>query len=278
MTSREPVRTPRQVFGAMVRHYRERAGLSRAEVARRICKSVSLVQAIELGQRAATDVVTEDLERVLAAGGALILLREEIGDGLGYQAYPSWFQDWLVKEREARRLRWFEPLLVPGLLQTADYARAVFRTRFGVTDEWIDEQVAARLKRQDIMERDQPTQLWVIVDEFVLRRAVGGAHVMREQVGHLIEMSQQPHVSVQVITSSGGAHLGLCAGGFAIADFDDAAAVGYQETASEGQLVEGAEGLMTLAECWDTVVREALPWAASQSLLEEAAKSWTSAT
>jgi transcriptional regulator with XRE-family HTH domain len=278
MTSREPVRTPRQVFGAMVRHYRERAGLSRAEVARRICKSVSLVQAIELGQRAATDVVTEDLERVLAAGGALILLREEIGDGLGYQAYPSWFQDWLVKEREARRLRWFEPLLVPGLLQTADYARAVFRTRFGVTDEWIDEQVAARLKRQDIMERDQPTQLWVIVDEFVLRRAVGGAHVMREQVGHLIEMSQQPHVSVQVISAVVGGHRGLWAGGFAIADFDDAAPAGYQETASEGQLVEGAEGLMTLVEGWDTVVREALPWAASQSLLEEAAKSWTSAT
>jgi uncharacterized protein DUF5753 len=67
-------------------------------------------------------------------------------------------------------------------------------------------------------------------------------------------------------------------GGFAIADFDDAAAVGYQETASEGQLVAGVEGLMTLTECWDTVVREALPWAASQSLLEEVAKSWTSAT
>jgi hypothetical protein len=67
-------------------------------------------------------------------------------------------------------------------------------------------------------------------------------------------------------------------GGFAIADFDDAAAAGYRETASEGQLVEGAEGLMTLTEGWDTVIREALPWAASQSLLEEAAKSWTSAT
>jgi|SRR5579875_312484 len=278
MPSRDSARTPRQVFGAMVRHYRERAGVSRAEVARQICKSVSLVQAIETGDRAATDVVTEDLDRVLSAGGALMLLREEMGDGLGYQAYPSWFQDWLIKEREARRLRWFEPLLVPGLLQTVEYARAVFATRFGVTSEWIDDQVAARLKRQDILERDEPPQLWVIVDEFVLRRPVGGAHVMREQMGHLIEMAQRPHVSVQVIAAAVGGHRGLWAGGFALADFDDAASVGYQEAASEGQLVDRAEGVTTLVDGWDTLMREALPWAASQSLLEEAAKSWTSAT
>lgn len=278
MPSHDPVRTPRQVFGAMVRRYRERAGLSRAEVARQICKSVSLTQAIELGDRAATDTVTEDLERVLSAGGALVLLREEMGDGLGYQAYPSWFQDWLIKEREARRLRWFEPLLVPGLLQTADYARAVFTTCFGATNDWLDEQVAARLKRQDILERDQPPQLWVIIDEFVLRRTVGGAHVMREQVGHLIEMAQRPQVSIQVISSAVGGHRGLWAGGFAIADFGDTTPVGYQEAAAEGQLVDQVEGVTRLGEGWDTLVREALPWAASQSLLEEAAKSWTSTT
>ena len=159
MSSRETARTPRQVFGAMLRYYRERAGLSRTELARQISKSVSLIQAIELGQRAATADVTEDLERVLPADGALTRLRDEIGDGLGYQAYPSWFQDWLASEREAKKLRWFEPLLVPGLLQTEDYARAVFRARFGMTDEEIDEQVAARLKRQEILTRERATGL-----------------------------------------------------------------------------------------------------------------------
>ena len=278
MSSRETARTPRQVFGAMLRYYRERAGLSRTDLARQISKSVSLIQAIELGQRAATADVTEDLEGVLPSDGALIRLRDEIGDGLGYQAYPSWFQEWLVSEREAKKLRWFGPVLVPGLLQTEDYARAIFGTRFGVTDEEIDEQVAARLKRREILARDQPPALWVIVDEMVLRRAVGGRYVMREQVGHLIEMSRRPHVSVQVISTAVGAHLGLCAGGFAIADFDGAAAVGYQETACQGQFVDRCEDVETLLECWDTLVREALPWAASQALLEEAAKSWISAT
>ena len=159
MVSRETASTPRQVFGAMLRYYRERAGLSRTDLARQISKSVSLIQAIELGHRAATADVTEDLERVLPADGALTRLRDEIGDGLGYQAYPSWFQDWLVSEREAKKLRWFEPLLVPGLLQTEDYARAIFRARFGMTDEEIDERVAARLKRQEVLARDAATSL-----------------------------------------------------------------------------------------------------------------------
>jgi transcriptional regulator with XRE-family HTH domain len=278
MVSREPGRTPRQVFGAMLRYYRERAGLSRSDLARQISKSVSLIQAIELGQRAATAEVTEDLERVLPADGALMRLRDEIGDGLGYQAYPSWFQEWLVSEQEAKKLRLFGPVLVPGLLQTKDYARAVFGTRFGVTDEEIDEQVAARMKRQDILARDEPPALWVIVDESALRRAVGGTYVMREQVARVIDAARRPYVSVQVISSAVGVHLGLCAGGFAIADFEDAPTVGYQETTCQGQFVDRREDVGTLVDCWDTLVREALPWAASQALLEEAAKSWTSAT
>lgn len=278
MGSHDGGRTPRQVFGGMVRFYREKAGQTREETARRIHKSVSLVRAIELGDRAATEDVTKDLETALGTGGALLQLREEIGDGLGYKAYPSWFYEWLLVEREAKRLRWFEPQLVPGLLQTADYARAVFRTRFGMTGEWIEEQVAARLKRQEILDREQPPMLWAIVDESVLYRAVGGTYVMREQLRHLNEMARRPRVSLQVISSAVGVHWGLCAGGFALAECEDKTIVGYQEAASAGQFVDRGEDVTALAECWDTMVREALPWAASLAVLEEAAKSWTSAT
>jgi transcriptional regulator with XRE-family HTH domain len=156
MASQDPGRNPRQVFGAMVRFYREQAGLSRSELAREICKSVSLVQAIELGQRAATAEVTGDLEAALPAGGALARLRDEIGEGLGYQAYPSWFQEWALNEAQATTLRSFEPLVVPGLLQTRDYARAIFRTRFRITSDEIEERVEARLKRQEVLTRDDP--------------------------------------------------------------------------------------------------------------------------
>jgi transcriptional regulator with XRE-family HTH domain len=277
MPSRDPGRNPRQVFGAMVRFYREQAGLSRSELARQICKSVSLIQAIELGQRAATAEVTGDLEAALEAGGALARLRDEIGDGLGYQAYPSWFQEWALKEAEATTLRWFEPLVVPGLLQTEDYARAIFRTRFRITSDEIEERVAARLKRQEVLTRDEPAALWVILDEWVLRRPVGGRHVMLEQVSRLTDAARQPHIVIEVIPAGVGAHEGV-AGAFAIADFEDAPSVGYQEGAVRGQPVEEPKDVASLDLTWDTLRGDALPRAASLVLLEEVAKSWTSAT
>jgi hypothetical protein len=204
-------------------------------------------------------------------------LREEIGDSLGYQPYPSWFQEWTLIEREASRLRGFEPTLVPGLFETADYARVIFGTRSGVTSEEIDEQVTARLKRQEILDRDQPPGLWVIIDESVLRRPVGGVIVMREQLRHLLEMARRPRVSLQVVPGA-VTHLGLSAGGFAIADCPDGSTVGFQDTPSSGQIVDRTEDVGALVNYWDTLVREALPLAASLALLEEAAKSWTSVT
>jgi transcriptional regulator with XRE-family HTH domain len=272
--TRDSGRTPRQVFGAMLRYHRERAGLSRPDLARQVNKSVSLIQAIELGQRAATPEVTADLEQALSADGALTRLREEIGDGLGYQPYPAWFQDWVASEREAKRLRSFEPMLIPGLLQTEAYARAIFRARFGMTVDEIDEKVAARLKRQEILVQAQPPILWVMVDEAVLRRPIGGPEVMADQIANLIDLAGRSNVSIQVIAAV-GAHRGLSTGGFAIADFEESPTVGYQETACQGQFIDRREDIEVLVECWDTLVREALPWAASQALLEEVATSWT---
>ena len=276
MPSREPGRSPRQVFGGMLRYYREQAGLSRAELARQINKSVSLVQAIELGQRAATPDVAEDLEAALATGGALRRLRAEIGDGLGYQVFPAWFQDWAIKEAEAATLRWFEPLIVPGLLQTEDYARAIFRTRFKITSDEIEERVAARMRRQQVLTRDDPAALWVILDEWVLRRPVGGRHVMLEQANRLIDAARQPHIVIGILPAGTGAHEGVT-GAFALADFDGAPSVGYQEGALRGQPVEDPKDVAALALTWDTLRSEALPRAASLALLEEAAKSWTTA-
>jgi len=277
MPSREPGRSPRQVFGGMLRYYREQAGLSRTELGRQISKSVSLVQAIELGQRAATPDVTEDLEAALATGGALTRLRTEIGDGLGYQVFPAWFQDWAIKETEAATLRWFEPLIIPGLLQTEDYARAIFRTRFKITADEIEERVAARLRRQQVLTRDDPAALWVILDEWVLRRPVGGRHVMLEQANRLIDAARQSHIVIGILPAGTGAHEGVT-GAFALADFDRAPTIGYQEGALRGQPVEDPKDVAALALTWDTLRSEALPRTASLALLEEAAKSWTAPT
>jgi transcriptional regulator with XRE-family HTH domain len=275
MSSRDPGRNPRQVFGSMARYYRERKEMSRGELARQICKSESLVRAIELGERAATAEVTADLDSALGADGVLVRLRKEMGDGFGYQAYPYWFQDWALKEAEATTLRWFEPLIVPGLLQTEEYARAIFRTRFKVTSDQVEDRVAARLKRQEILTRDDPVAFWVMMDEWALRRPVGGRSVMLEQMNRLVEAAKQAHIVIEIIPASVGAHEGV-AGAFAIADFDSAPSVGYQEGIPRGQPIEDTKDVAELDLTWDTLRGDALPRVASLALLEEAAKSWTS--
>ena len=273
-----PEGTPRAVFGTMLRWYRQRAGLSQDVLGAKAHMSGKTISAYENGWRVPTRPATSDIDAVpeLQTHGALIELWDSLRDGMNYQAYPSWFQDWASKEAEATTLRWFEPLVVPGLLQTEDYARTIFATRFGVTGDEIEERVLARLKRQEIFTRNKPPALWVILDEWVLRRPVGGRHVMSEQLLRLVDAARQPTVAIEVIPASVGAHEGLT-GGFAIADLPGASRVGYREAAGRGQPVDDQDELAMLELSWATLRGDTLPRKASLAVLEEAAKSWTSA-
>lgn len=272
--------TPRAVFGAMLRHYRVRAGLTQDQVGALAHVSGKLISAYENGRRVPTRPTTADIDSVaaLSTHGALTELWDQFEEGMNYQAYPDWFQDWPEKEVAATTLRWFEPLLVPGLLQTDMYARALFATRIGATDDEIDELVSARLKRQEVLKSSHPPTLWVILDEWVLKRPVGNRHVMLEQVNKLIEAAGRPNVVLEVVPSDAGAHEGLYGGGFAIADFKDAPSIAYQESAVRGQIVQDAEDVTALVAKWTTLGTEALPRRASITRLEEAAKIWTSHT
>ena len=278
---RAPKGTPRAVFGEMLRFYREQAGLSREDLADRAHVSVSTITAYETGWRVPTRPTVADIDAVpeLHTGGALARLWDQFEDGMKYQVFPAEVQDWAeTVEPAAVTLRWFEPLVIPGLLQTEDYMRAIFSTRFGVTSEGIEQRVAARRKRQEILARDEPPALWVILDEDVLGRPVGGRHVMLEQVNRLIDAAGQPKIRVEVIPASVGAHEGLYGGPFIFADFEDAPSVGYVETAVGGRPLKDRKDLSALELTWATLRGEALPRAASVALLEEAAKTWSSAT
>ena len=207
--------------------------------------------------------------RLAGCNGALTELYEILGEKLKRRAYPGWFAAWPDKEAQARRLRSFELVVVPGLLQTEAYARAVLSTRVGATEDEIDEAVAARLARQKILEREHPPELWVILDEGVLRRPVGGSEVMQGQLVNLAGMACRPHIVVQVVPHAAGAHQGLDGGAFAIADFDDATTIAYQDTAVSGQIIEDAAEADALAHTWDTLRLEAVPRAASLSLMRK---------
>jgi transcriptional regulator with XRE-family HTH domain len=229
--------SPLRVFGAMLRRYRVKAGMSLEQLGARVYLSDDMVGKIESGQRVPTEQFAAACDALpeLNTGGALGELREVLKDYLKQRAYPGWFARWPDKEATATILRWFELVVVPGLLQTEDYARALLANRIGGSADDAEEIVAARMERQTILARDKPPELWVVIDEAVLHRRVGGACVMREQLDHLARAAQRPSVVLQVIPASVGAHDGLPGAGFIVADFAGAPCAAYQDTAVRGR-------------------------------------------
>jgi transcriptional regulator with XRE-family HTH domain len=268
--------SPLLVFGGMLRRYRVKAGMSLEQLGALVYLSDDMVGKIENGQRVPTEkfAVACDAVAELNTGGTLTELRELLKDYLKQRAYPGWFARWPDKEANAKTLRWFEPLVVPGLLQTEDYARAVIRTRVGATDDEVADLVTARMERQSILDRDIPPVLWVVLDEGVLRRPVGGACVMREQVSRLMDAAQRPNIVLQVVPAGVGAHEGLRGAGFIVAESEDAPGVAYQDTAVRGQVIEDADDIAALMVVWDTLRAEALPRAASLDVMTEVGKIW----
>lgn len=269
--------SPRRVLGAMLRYYRTRAGMSQEQLGARVYLSSDMIGKVEQGQRTASEQFVESCEAIteLGANGALRELRDQLKDVLQQRAHPGWFADWLSKEVHAVKLRSYELAVIPGLLQTEMYARALLSDRIGSNLGDVDEKVAARIERQEILTREKPPELWVILDEGVLRRPVGGSGVMRDQLKRLAEMARRPNIVVRALPASLGVHDGLPGTGFVIAEFDNGPNAAYQDTAVRGQVIEDADDIAVLADTWDRLVADALPRRASLELVEEVTQTWT---
>jgi hypothetical protein len=180
-----------------------------------------------------------------------------------------------VAERRATSLCWWEPLLVPGLLQTADYARAILAAGPDTTDDEVDELVSARIERQAIFDRPRPPKLWAVLDEAVLYRLIGSRKIMHEQLLHLADTSGHPGITVQVVPAGVGAHAGLL-GGFAIASNGSAPGTVYMESPDQGLTTEQPSVVGKLSLTFDTLRAEALPRGASKDLIRKiAGERWT---
>ncbi|WP_322769999.1 helix-turn-helix transcriptional regulator [Frankia sp. Cr1] len=136
---------------------------------------------------------------------------------------PEQYTAYISFEAEARSVRNYESLFIPGLLQTEDYTRAVIRGGLPMASQKeVEQRVQARMERQNLLTTDNPLRLWAIVDEAALHRLVGGAEVMRQQMNRLISAASEPHVTVQVIAYAAGAHAGM-QGSFVLMDFPNPA-------------------------------------------------------
>jgi hypothetical protein len=191
--------------------------------------------------------------------------------------YPAWFKDYVEAEGNARVIRWWEPLLIPGLLQTADYARELFHAWQTVADpDALERNVSLRLDRQTIFDRSNPPTLLAVIDEMVLWRCIGSSETMRTQLEFLLDMSMRPNIAVHVVPAGVGAHTGLL-GAFIVAELEgESGRVVYLETPDQG-LISDAPSLATkILGGFERVRSEALPKGASRDLIRRVVNErWT---
>lgn len=269
-------RDPWAFFGSELRRVRNEAGMTLEQLGQKLSFSGDMVGKIETCERVPAPKFAEGCDAVFSHLNGHFVRILELARRSG-RGSPVWFRPWIENEQEATSLHWWEPLLIPGLLQTADYARALFRAwqSAGTTDEDIEELVSARLERQGILDRDGPPEFVAVLDESVLHRMIGSREIMREQSRHLVEMSERPGVTIQVVPGDVGAHTGL-GGAFIIAGFDGAPSNLYAETAVEGQTIEKPALVGKAMLAFDRLRAEALPQGASRELTRKVAEErWT---
>ena len=199
----------RMILGSQLRRLRERAGITRGEAGYNIRGSESKISRLELGrvgfkERDVADLltmygITEGTERQ----SFLEMVKESNQPGW-WRRYndlmPGWFNDYVGLEEAASRIQTWEPLYVPGLLQTEDYARAIAsHGRPEAADDEVERRVALRMRRQKLLARPDAPRLWAVLDESVLHRPIAGRRGLRAQLEYLLEVTALPNVSVQVL-------------------------------------------------------------------------------
>ncbi|MEV5972041.1 helix-turn-helix transcriptional regulator [Streptomyces sp. NPDC051921] len=190
--------TTAEVFGELLRHYRESAGLTQEALARLIPCDRSMVARVEAAKRVPQEAFAKACDEVLGTGGVLLRLWRRI-DWYPQVEHPDWFERRAEMDAEAVALREYQTQVMPGLLQTPEYAHALFsRVSNG---ESVEDRVRARMSRQQrFLSEDGPLYI-VVLDESCLRNVVGGASVMRDQCAHLLEVGKRPNIAVQVAPS-----------------------------------------------------------------------------
>jgi transcriptional regulator with XRE-family HTH domain len=271
MATRDPESNPAAFLGAELRRARLAAGFSSQDaLAARLGFDRSVIAKCETGDRPPTPDVLSAWCSACQIGDTEMFGRLAVLARRADGAVPAWFEGWLEAEGQAHTLRYWSPLLVPGLLQTADYAGRLFLAA-GSSDDQAAELTGARLARQAILERPDPPQVVFVLDETVLRRMIGSAVIMADQLEHLAAVGELMNVSIHVLPAS-DANAGL-SGSFGLASADGQPDTLLLETV-EDRVTQDRSLVRRAAVIFDLVRRDALPRVPSRNLIWEAAEQW----
>lgn len=261
-------------FARELKRLRVRRGWSQEALGSRIGFSGEMVSKVETGRNAPSPDFADalDLHAFPELEGAFKELLDAAGD---------WqFRTYADAEQGASVVYIWNPLMVPGLVQTARYARAVLESWQAIDGtRQVDDDVAARLERQQIFDRDLPPSVQITIAESVLYQKVGGPEVMREQLQHLLELTERPRVTIRVLPSDADTLVGN-RGALAILWFPDGAAgMVYMETPGRGETSRNARLVERVSLTYDTIQGEALSVRASRDLIRKVAdETWASQT
>lgn len=276
MTDSPTVR--RRQLGAALRRLREGAGLSLDDAASVLECGRSKISRIETGHRG---IRPKELRELLTEYGIDQERQAALLEVARHSALRGWwnsygnvlsetYRDYISLEASASAIWTYEAQLVPGLLQTEDYARAIAAN--SLVKETADEQAAfvkVRLARQQVLTRFEPLQLWAVISEAALHQMVGGADVMREQLAHLVRLQEVPTITIQVLPFAVGAHAGVT-GPFVILKFPESPELGvvYLEGQTGGIYLETPSEVTRYSLAFDHLRASALPTMESARLIE----------
>ncbi|ROQ81867.1 helix-turn-helix protein [Streptomyces sp. CEV 2-1] len=257
-----------EMFGTLLRFYRERAGLSQESLGAKIGFSKSQVAMVERGERPPRGDFTPLADAALGAGGALTAAAEE----LTFSRVASWFEPFAEEEAKARARYEYESNVMPGLLQIEEHARAVFSGACPpLDDDEIEGLIAGRLARQAMLTRKPAPDISFVLELSALLRPIGGRHVHRAQLQRVLEVAELRHVHIQVMSPQRETHGGL-SGSFVLLETDDRHRLAYLEVQNCNFLVSEQAHLGTLFARYGIVRTQALGPEESRKLIEQAAE------
>ncbi|PTM99179.1 helix-turn-helix transcriptional regulator [Streptomyces spinosirectus] len=258
-----------EFFGTELKRQREDAGLTQAELGARVFVSGAYIGQFEQAIRKPQLDIASRIDGILQTDGIFGRLCRKLIDD---PRYADYFAKAAELERLAASICEFAPALVPGLLQTAEYARAVtLAMNPFAADEYVDEKVAGRLERQRIIKDAAPPEYWVILHENVLRIPVGGSSVMAAQLEYVARLARERTVLVQVLPYAAGVY-SLMNGMLALMEFEDAPPTAYTEAVYSGSLLDDPAVVQRAQSAYDLLRAAALSPEASLTMIESAAE------
>lgn len=254
-----------RLVGALVARFRITAGMTQRQLAEHVCTQPETIASVEQGRRALQLPLAQRMDALLETKGALATAVENMPE---VDLIPAWAEEYLDLEREALTLSWFENQVLPGLLQTESYARAVFRSKVPViSEEDIDAQVASRLERVAILRRSAPPTTSFVISEAILMDRLGGDEVYAETLRHLCACSDLPGITLQVMPFGQQTHAAL-AGPFILLETPDYQRLAYTETQRGSRIVSDPDEVSILAQKYAMLRTQALNTEETRALLD----------